>query len=86
MSDGDVDSTPIALEAAHEHLLHWWREPIAGILALGAGLYDTWHYGRDGGLTASLDEALVIGGLILIAGTQRFIGRPLNGNTKGDVS
>lgn len=69
----------LPLEAAREHLLHWWREPIAGVLALGAGLFDTWRYGRDGGLTASLDEALVVGGIILIAGTQRFIGRPLNG-------
>lgn len=79
MSEAPDNDNPIPLETAREHLLHWWREPIAGVLALGAGLYDTWHYGRDGGLTASLDEALVIGGLILIAGTQRFIGRPLNG-------
>lgn len=69
----------VPLEAAREHLLHWWREPVAGALALGVGVFDTWRFGRDGGLTASLDEALVIGGIILIAGTQRFIGRPLNG-------
>lgn len=80
MSDASEPEDIIPLETAREHLLHWWREPIAGALALGAGLFDTWHYGRDGGLTASLDEALVVGGLILIAGTQRFIGRPLGGN------
>lgn len=69
----------VPLEAAREHLLHWWREPVAGVLSLGVGVFDTWRFGRDSGLTASLDEALVIGGIILIAGTQRFIGRPLNG-------
>lgn len=66
-------------DAAREHLLHWWREPVAGILSLGIGAFDAWHFGRDAGLTASLDEALIVGGVILIAGTQRFIGRPING-------
>lgn len=76
MTDAPPEENPLPLEAAREHLLHWWREPVAGVLALGIGAFDAWHFGRDGGLTASLDEALIIGGVILIAGTQRFIGRP----------
>jgi hypothetical protein len=75
----DDPASLLPLEAAHEHLLHWWREPVAGALSLAIGCFDTWKFGRDGGLTGSLDEALIIGGVILIAGTQRFIGRPLNG-------
>lgn len=70
----------LPLEAAREHLLHWWREPIAGILALGIGCFDTWKFGRDSGLTYSLDEILVIGGLVLIAGTKKFIGTRPNSN------
>ena len=55
-----------------EHLHHWYREPIAGVLALAIGAFDAWHYGRDAGLTSSLDEALVVGGIILIAGTKKL--------------
>lgn len=71
---------PIPLETAREHLLHWWREPIAGALALAIGCWDTWHYGKSDGLTSSIDEILVIGGLVLIAGTKKFIGTRPNGN------
>jgi hypothetical protein len=75
----DDPAALLPLEAAREHLLHWWREPLAGALSLGIGCFDAWRFGRDAGLTASLDEALIVGGVILIAGTQRFIGRPING-------
>lgn len=55
-----------------EHLQHWWREPIAGFLSVGIGCFDTWRYGRDAGLTSSLDEILVIGGIVLIAGSRKL--------------
>lgn len=71
--DNGDPATLVPLESAREHLLHWWREPIAGFLALGVGCFDTWHFGRDGGMTTSLDELLVVGGIILIAGTKKFI-------------
>lgn len=71
----DLDpATIIPLEAAREHLLHWWREPMAGLLALGIGVYDSWFFGREAGLSSSLDEALVIGGIVLIAGSKRLFG------------
>lgn len=41
---------------------------LAGALALGIGTYDSWKFGRDAGLGYSLDELLVIGGVVLIAG------------------
>ena len=60
---------------------HWWREPIAGMLSLGIGCYDTWKFGRDAGLTSSLDEILVVGGIVLIAGSRKlFMGANGNGN------
>jgi uncharacterized membrane protein YgdD (TMEM256/DUF423 family) len=89
---GDSDTPPPAsddpavllpLEAAREHLVHWWREPAAGLLALGAGLFDTWHYGRDAGLSSSLDEILVIGGVVLIAGSRRLFSGALPGAGNG---
>jgi hypothetical protein len=72
----DADSAKLLrTEAALEHLLHWWREPLAGVLALGVGVYDSWFYGRDAGLSSSLDEILIIGGVVLIAGSrQLFLG------------
>lgn len=70
----DDDPTgALPLEAAREHLLHWWREPIAGVLALAIGCFDSWHFGREAGLTSSLDELLIVGGVILVAGTKKFI-------------
>lgn len=70
-----------------EHLVHWWREPLAGVASLAIGCYDTWHFGRSDGLTSSLDEVLVISGIILIAGSRRLFGgitmqEPKNGNGK----
>jgi hypothetical protein len=69
----DIDpATVIPVEAAHAHLRHWWREPLAGALALGIGTFDSWHFGRDLGLTSSLDEILIVGGIVLIAGSRRL--------------
>jgi len=69
----DVDPVVVLpQEAARAHLQHWWREPVAGVLALGIGCFDTWHYGRDGGLTSSLDEILILGGVVLVAGSRRL--------------
>jgi hypothetical protein len=62
----------IPIEAAKAHLRHWWREPLAGAIAVGIGVYDSWFYGHDAGLSSSLDEILVIGGIVLMAGSKRL--------------
>lgn len=62
----------LPLEAARASILHWWREPFAGIVSVGVGVWDTWHYGRDAGLSTSIDELLVIGGVVLIAGSRKL--------------
>jgi hypothetical protein len=73
VSDNDVDPAKIIpLEAARAHLRHWWREPLAGLVAVGIGVFDSWHFGREGGLTGSLDEILVVGGIVLLAGSRRL--------------
>lgn len=74
----DLDpATVIPVEAARAHLRHWWREPLAGLIAVGIGSYDSWFYGHDAGLSSSLDEILVIGGIVLMAGSRRlFAGNP----------
>lgn len=64
----------IKLQQRFEHLVHWWREPLAGIASLAIGCYDTWHFGRNDGLTSSLDEVLIISGIVLIAGSRRLFG------------
>jgi hypothetical protein len=66
----------LPIEAARAQLRHWWREPLAGMLALGIGVYDSWRYGRDAGLSSSLDEILVVGGIVLIAGSRRLFSPP----------
>jgi hypothetical protein len=67
----------IPVEAARAHLSHWWREPASGLIAVGIGVYDAWMYGHDQGLSSSLDEILVIGGIVLMAGSRRlFSGNP----------
>lgn len=77
-------TAPEAEAMAAEHFIHWWREPIAGIASLAIGCYDTWMFGRDKGLTASLDEILIISGVVLIAGSRRLFGglNGKNGNGK----
>lgn len=68
--------------ARMEHLQHWWREPIAGLIAVGLGSYDVWHYGRDAGFSASLDEILILTGITLIAGVRNLFGAKPNGKDK----
>ena len=64
--------------AAQPALVHWWREPVAGAVSIIVGIWDTWRFGRDGGLSTSIDELLVIGGVVLIAGSRRlFTGQRL---------
>jgi hypothetical protein len=74
LQKGEDPSTIIPIEAARASLMHWWREPVAGICALGIGCWDVWHFGRDAGLTSSLDEILIIGGIVLVAGSKRLFG------------
>jgi len=59
-------------KAAEASLRHWWREPVAGLVSVIVGCWDTWHFGREAGLSTSLDEILVIGGVVLIAGSRRL--------------
>lgn len=79
-------SPDLKLARGIEHLVHWWREPVAGVASLAIGCYDTWVYGRSDGLTSSLDEVLIISGIVLIAGSRRLFGgagsveKPENGN------
>lgn len=74
----------IPLEAARATLMHWWREPVAGLFSIGIGVWDTWHYGRDDGLSSSIDESLVIGGIVLIAGSRKlFTGSNGTNGTNG---
>lgn len=66
----------LPVEAARAHLRHWWREPVAGMISVAIGVYDSWAYGHEKGLSSSLDELLVIGGIILIAGSKRLFSGP----------
>jgi hypothetical protein len=69
----DIDpASVLPVEAAEASLRHWWREPLAGLLAVFVGTFDSWHFGRDEGLTSSLDEILILGGIVLIAGSKRL--------------
>ena len=72
--NGIDEAEVLPVEAARAHLRHWWREPAAGVLALMIGCFDTWYFGRDAGLSSSLDEILVIGGIVLVAGSKRLFG------------
>lgn len=83
MSEQDETRALVSLDNGRDWQ-HWWREPIAGMLSLGIGCYDTWKFGRDAGLTSSLDEILVVGGIVLIAGSRKlFMGANGNGGGKG---
>lgn len=57
-----------------EHLQHWWREPIAGLIAVVVGCYDIWTYGSSQGFSSSLDEILLLTGIALIAGVKNLFG------------
>lgn len=85
-TEGDADPAKlIPLEAARASLLHWWREPIAGVISVGIGVWDTWHFGRESGLSSNVDELLILGGIVLIAGSKRlFSGSPRGEEPKAD--
>jgi hypothetical protein len=51
---------------------YWWREPAAGFISVGLATFDVWHFGRDAGLTSSLDEILILTGIALIAGVKNL--------------
>lgn len=71
-SPEDDPGSVLPVEAARAALLHWWREPIAGLLAVAIGVGDAWHFGRDAGLSSNIDELLIMGGIILVAGSRRL--------------
>jgi hypothetical protein len=80
LREGADPSIIIPLAAARANLMHWWREPVAGLASLSIGCFDAWFYGRDSGLTSSLDELLVVGGVVLIAGSKKlFSGEAMPG-------
>ena len=64
----------LPVEAARAHLRNWWREPLAGLLSFTVGVIDCWHFGKDAGITSSLDEIMIITGIVLIAGSRRLFG------------
>lgn len=76
----DITFAPVGVERDWQH---WWREPLAGFFSLGVGCYDTWKFGRDAGLTSSLDEILVVGGIVLIAGSRKLFMGNGNGSRNG---
>lgn len=57
-----------------EHYAHWWREPVAGAIAVSISTYDAWFFDRDAGLSSSLDEILLLTGIALIAGIKNLFG------------
>jgi hypothetical protein len=69
----DPPQEPTAAERL-EHLQHWWREPLAGAIAIGVGCFDIWHYGASAGFSSSLDEILMLTGVALIAGVKNLFG------------
>lgn len=62
-----------------EHLQHWWREPIAGMVAVGISAWDMWHFGPQAGFSSNLDEILLLSGITLIAGVRNLFGGKTNG-------
>lgn len=84
MSESEPPPKNPDLLARLEHLEHWWREPLAGLIAVGLGAYDVWTYGRDAGFSASLDEILILTGITLIAGVKNLFGGrpPTNGQSE----
>jgi hypothetical protein len=75
--DAQDPAAIVPREAALAHLRHWWREPMAGAIALIIGCWDTWHFGKDAGLSSNIDELLVLGGIVLIAGSSRLFNAPI---------
>lgn len=82
------DGSKTEQAAAHAFI---WREIIAGLLAVSVGVFDIWHFGRDAGLSNSIDELLVLTGIALIAGIKNLFSQQtkkpgelpqINGNGK----
>jgi hypothetical protein len=65
--------TPERVEAYR----HWWRSLIGGFVCVGIGCYDEWVFGHNAGFTTSLDELLVIAGVLLIAGAPEAVEKML---------
>jgi len=57
----------------------WWREMIAGFVAVGVSCYDIWIIGKDKGLSGPLDELVLLTGIALIAGVRNLFGADTNG-------
>ena len=57
----------------------WWREMIAGFVAVGVSCYDIWIIGKDKGLSGPLDELVLLTGIALIAGVKNLFGAKTNG-------
>lgn len=58
---------------------------MAGVISVAIGTFDAWHFGRDIGLSGQVDELLIIGGIVLIAGSRRlFSGTAAGRETKTD--
>jgi hypothetical protein len=58
---------------------HWWREMIAGFVAVGVSCYDIWIMGKEKGLSGPLDELVLLTGIALIAGVKNLFGAKTNG-------
>jgi hypothetical protein len=77
------DPAPLVLEQVSPPTLkkegdphHWWREPISGLLSVIIALVDIWYFGKDKGLSAPLDELILVTGLALIAGIRNLFTPP----------
>ena len=66
--------------------VHWWREPLAGIIAIGVSCYDIWIMGKEKGLSGPLDELVLHTGIALIAGVRNLFGARTPAATQSDVS
>ena len=58
--------------AIAEHQLHWWRELLAGSIAVAIACFDVWWKGANAGFSNSLDEILLLTGVALIAGVRNL--------------
>lgn len=53
---------------------HWWREPLAGLLAIAVSCTDIWYFGKEKGLSGPLDELVLLTGITLVAGVRNLFG------------
>ena len=85
MSEDAPEPQPGNGLARLEHLQHWWREPVAGAVAVAVACFDQWIYGRDNGFTSSLDEILILSGIALIAGVRNLFAGQRPDHPSGSV-